>query len=118
MVEPALGRFFEGRLLGTTRLLKQLYDLALGQGRDVQAGLEGQELVFGRGAPRQGRGFLRLLPGDAHVVLAFPRAPELLDPQRRLRGPRGSQAQLVLTVAGGLDPYVRRLVESAHALER
>jgi hypothetical protein len=117
-MEPALGRYFEGRLLATTLLLKQLHDCALGQGKDVAAWIEGQELVFGRGAPRSGRGFLRLLPGDAHVVVAFPRAPELFDPQRRLRGPRGSQAHVVLTVAGGLDPYTRRLVECAHAVHR
>jgi hypothetical protein len=117
-MESELGRYFEGRRLETTMLLKQVHDLALGTGRDVTVWIDGRELVFGRGAPRRGRGFLRVVPGEVQLVLAFPRGHELFDPKQRARGPRGSQTQLTIGHAIDLDPYVRRMIDSAYALDR
>ena len=44
-----LGRYFDAHGFETQRLLKALYDMALGEGKDVVGFLEGRELVMARG---------------------------------------------------------------------
>ena len=110
-----LGRYFEGRRLETQKLLRALYDVGDGQGSDVDVWVDGRELVFGRGAAA-GRGFMRIIPAEIRVVVAFPRGHELFDPQSRLKGPPGSQMSLMLGHGFEIDAYVRRLIESAYAL--
>lgn len=116
-MESEIGRYFEGRLLDTQRVLRALYDLGLGQGSDTQVWIDGRELVFGKGEVGQGRGYMRLIPAEAVVTIAFPKGYALLDPQRRTHGAPGSQTVLVVGHASDLDPYVRRLVAAAYALE-
>lgn len=116
-MESELGRFFAGRLYETTMLLKAIYDVGSGAGRDVTTWIDGRELVFGRGSPRTGRGFLRVVPGEVTVVLAFPRGQELFDPKKRAKGPRGSQTSLTVGHVGELDPYLRRMIEGAYVLD-
>lgn len=109
-----LGRYFEDRRLETQKLLRALYDVGTGVAPGVQVWIDGRELVFG--ASSVGRGFLRLIPGELHVVLAFPRGPELFDPRRRLQGPSHAQKSLIISQVFEIDPYVRRLIELAAAL--
>ena len=116
-MESEIGRYFEGRLLDTQRLLRALYDLGLGQGPDVHVWIDGRELVFGRNASGAGRGFLRVVPGEVTVVLAFPRGDAIMDPAKRAKGPRGGQTAMTITHASGLDPYVRRMIGSAYDLD-
>jgi hypothetical protein len=110
-----VGRFFEGRLHETTMLLKAAYDIAVATGPDVADWVHGRELVFSRSEPGESRGFLRILPLDVLLQLAFPKGKELFDPQKRLRGVPGSQLRLTVRGMGDLDPYARRLVEEAYA---
>lgn len=112
-----LGKFFEGRLLATIQILKTIYDVATGTGEDVAVWVEGRELVFGKGEPKSGRGFLRAIPGEASVTIAFPRGHQILDPLKRARGPAGSQTQMILRHPSDLDVYVRRMIDAAYQLE-
>jgi hypothetical protein len=112
-----LGRFFEGHLLETVNVMKTVYDAAVGAGRDVGVWIDGRELVFGRGAEQSGRGFLRMIPGEASVVIAFPNGSQLLDKQKRLRGYPGAQSKMTVAHPSDVDIYVRRLIDSAYALE-
>jgi hypothetical protein len=101
-----LGRFFEGRLLETINVMKTVYDAATGAGSDVNVWIDGRELVFGRSAEQAGRGFLRIIPGEATIVIAFPKGNELLDKQKRLRGYPGSQKTTTLAHPSDVDTYV------------
>ena len=114
-MESEVGRYLEGRLLESQQLLRAIYDMALGQGRDACVWIDGRELVFGRGEPRRNRGFLRVIPGEVAAVLAFPAGHRIMDPKKRAKGPVGSQTSLSLTHASQLDAYLRRMVESAYA---
>lgn len=116
-MEPEVGRYLEGRFLETQQLLRVLYDLAHGQGRDVSVWIDGREMVFGRGEPRRNRGFLRVIPSEVSVVLAFPRGHELFDPKKKTKGPVGSQTSTTITHSTQLDAYVRRLVDQAYNLD-
>jgi len=110
-----LGRYFEGYLLETTNLMKTIYDAAIGAGKDVQVRIDGRELVFAK--DETGRGFLRMIPSEATVVIAFPNGSQLLDKQKRLRGYPGAQSKMTLAHASDVDIYVRRLIDAAYALE-
>lgn len=116
-MEPEIGRYFEGRLYDTTKVLKALYDLGLGAGGDASAWLDGRELVFGRGEPGHGRGFMRVIAREASVIVAFPAGSQIMDPKKRAKGPPGSQTSMVVTHYSELDTYFRRMLESAYALE-
>jgi hypothetical protein len=112
-----IGRYFEGRSLDTIKLIKLVYDTALGAGLGVEGYVEGRELVFSRGEPGVGRGFLRLISHETAVTIAFPRGQELLDPKKRLQGPVNSERRVLIRDSVDFDLYVRRLVEAACALE-
>ncbi len=114
-MNPEIGRYFEGWHLDTIKILKSLYDMALGQGRDVKVWIDGRELVFTKQEPGTDRGFLRLIPSEAHVIVAFPAGDRLFDPRKRLKGPARSQKSLVLGYAGEIDLDVRRLIDAAYA---
>ncbi len=114
-VRDDLGRFFDGRNFETQKLMKVVYDLALGLGKDVSTFLEGRELGFTRGTAKF-PGFLRMLPEETSVTLYFPQGPRLLDPKKKLRGYPSSTARLVLYSTLDLDPYTRRLVDQAYAI--
>ena len=116
-MRPDLGRFFEGRLLETVNLMKTVYDAATGTGKDVSVWIDGRELVFGKGDDQTTRGFLRMIPLEATVVVAFPKGNQILDPQKRARGYPGSQTKMTLAHASDVDVYVRRMIEAAYALE-
>ncbi len=115
-MEAELGRYFEGRLYETKMLLKTMYDLGCGQGKDVEVWIEGRELVFGRGEEGRNRGFMRLIPQEISIILGFPIGDQLFDPKNRAKGPPGSQKSLVIRDAADLDPYVRRMISQAYAL--
>jgi hypothetical protein len=115
-VRADLGRYFEGYLLETTNLMKTIYDAAVGAGKDVTVKIDGRELVFSKGEDG-GRGFLRMIPGEATVVIAFPNGSRLLDKQKRLRGYPGAQSKMTLAHPSDVDTYVRRLIDAAYALE-
>jgi hypothetical protein len=112
-----LGRFFEGRLLETVNVMKTVYDAATGAGKDVGAWIDGRELVFSRSKEEAGRGFLRLIPGEVSVVVAFPKGSQLLDPKKRLKGYPGSTSRITLAHPSDLDLYLRRLIDAAYALD-
>lgn len=116
-MQSEIGRYFEGRLLEQQQLLRAVYDLAHGNGGDVCVWIDGREMVFGRGDPRRNRGFLRVIPGEVAVLLAFPQGHQLFDPKKKTRGPAGSQTSTSITHASQLDAYVRRLVEQAYTLD-
>jgi len=99
------------------KLIKTIYDVACGQGPKVTAWIDGRELVFSAREPGAGRGFLRLTPHEAHVTIAFPRGHELFDPKKRAKGAKGSETRISLRDQADLDLYVRRLIESAHAID-
>jgi hypothetical protein len=112
-----LGRFFEGRLLETVNVMKTVYDAATGAGRDVNVWIDGRELVFGRSQDQTGRGFLRIIPGEATIVIAFPQGSQILDKQKRTRGYPGSQKTMTLAHPSDVDTYVRRMIDAAYALD-
>ncbi len=114
-MNPEIGRYLEGWHLDTIKLISALYDMAMGQGRDVTAWIDGRELVFTREEPGSDRGFVRLIPSEAHVIVAFPAGDRLFDPRKRLKGPARSQKSLVLGYAGEIDLDVRRLIDAAYA---
>jgi hypothetical protein len=116
-VNPEIGRFFEGRLLGTIKLLQVLYDLGLGAGYDTCAWVDGKELVIGRGDPFASRGFMRVIPEEAAAWLCFPRGARLFDPQKRAKGPPGSQTRIYIRSPQDVDAYVRRMIDEAYAIE-
>ncbi len=116
-MESEVGRYLEGRLHDTQQLLRTIYDLGLGQGKDTCIWIDGREMIFGRGGEGRGRGFLRIIPGEVAVILAFPRGHELFDPKKMTKGPMGSQTSMSITHASQLDMYVRRLIECAYALD-
>lgn len=111
-----IGRYLDGRLFETVQLIKIIYDLATGEGRDVIAQVDGRELVFHRGEPK-GAGFVRLLPAETSVTLSFPLGARLFDPGKRLKGVPGSRLRITLRGKQDVDPYVRRLVDNAYAIE-
>jgi hypothetical protein len=113
-----IGRFFEGRLLDTIKLLQTIYDVGCGAGRDVNAWVDGRELVFSRGEESKGRGFLRVTPGETNATICFPRGHELLDPLKRAKGPRGSETRMTIMHPSELDSYVRRMIDAAYELDR
>lgn len=115
-VNSELGRYFEGWDLETQKLLRTLYDVGTSPGVDVQVWIDGRELVFGRSGPGS-RGFMRLAPSELRIMVAFPRADLLFDPMRRLRGAATTQRSLSVGHVFEVDPYVRRLVESAYGAE-
>ena len=115
-MNPELGRFLEDRSLEMQKLLVALRDLGEAQGRDVTVRVDGRELVFSRGEGQSDRGFVRLIPADARVVIAFPRGGELFDPRGRLTGPIDSQKSLTVDSVSGIDAYVRRLFEAAYGV--
>ena len=114
-MESTLGRYFDGFRFETQTLLKRVIDLVLGQGSSIALMVEGRELVF-RASPG-GRGFLRLLPQNGGIVFAFPRGPELFDPQAKLAGPVGLQKSMRIFDANDIDPYLRRIVREAYLLD-
>jgi hypothetical protein len=116
-MQSEIGRYFEGRLLETQKLLKSTYDVALGNGSDVVVWIDGRELVFGRGEPKTGRGFLRVVPGEARIVLSFPKGYRINDPSKRLKGPKNATASTTLGYVGELDMYLRRIITDAYLLE-
>ena len=116
IMNSELGRFFEDRLLDTQKLLRALYDVGTSPGPDISVWVDGRELVFGRTENAGGRGFMRLIPAEVRVVVAFPRGFDLFDPMGRLKGPMNSQRSLTLGHAFELDHYVRRLIETAYQL--
>ncbi|MBI4820663.1 MAG: hypothetical protein HY791_30645 [Deltaproteobacteria bacterium] len=111
-----LGRFMEGYILETTLLIKAVYDLGTGQGKDVAAWVDGRELVFVRGEEGKGPGFLRMLPQANAVVVSFPRGHEISDPLSRMKGVAGSRTRVTVRSISELDPYLRRVVAAAYAL--
>ncbi len=115
-MEPTVGRYLEGRMLETVNLIKTVYDIGLGQGKDVNVWIDGLELVFGRKEPGEGGGFLRILPHEVNITLAFPRGHEIPDPQKRTKGVHGSRKSMLVRHIGDLDPYTRRMVDAAYAL--
>ncbi len=112
-----IGRFLEGRLLSTIKLIQVLYDLGLGAGFDTCAWVEGKELVIGRGLEHQSKGFLRILPQETTVLIGFPKGHQLFDPAKRGKGPPGSQTRILIRDPADVDLYVRRLVDEAYSLE-
>lgn len=112
-----IGRFFEGRILATVNILKTIYDVGSGEGADVVVWIEGRQMVFGRGEPNTGRGFLRVTPGETNIILAFPRGHEVMDPKKRATGPRGSETKMVINHPSEIDPYVRRMIDAAYAID-
>jgi hypothetical protein len=116
-VRADLGRYFEGHLLETVNVMKTVYDAAMGAGKDVSVWIDGRELVFGKGPDQTGRGFIRMIPGEATVVIAFPKGSLLLDKQKRLRGYPNAQSKMTLAHPSDVDIYVRRLIDSAYAQE-
>lgn len=112
-----LGRYFDAHGFETQRLLKALYDMALGEGKDVVGFLEGRELVMARGEAK-GYGFVRFLPEETTVTLSFPMGGQLFDPAKRMRGVPNSRTRLTLRTLLDLDPYVRRLMDQAYGLSR
>ena len=116
-MQPELGRFFENRLREVQNVLLVLHDYATGQSRDVKAWVDGRELVFGM-KEREGFGFLRVLPQEASVSVAFPRGHELPDPQKRAKGPAGARTKLLVRTTADVDLYVRRMIDAAYALDR
>ncbi len=112
-----IGRFFEGHILETVNLIKSVYDIATGQGADVSVWVHGRELVFARGEPGSGPGFVRVLPADTMITVAFPRGMYIFDPKKRMKGVPGSRTRVVIRATMELDSYVRRLIEAAYALE-
>jgi hypothetical protein len=115
-MRPDVGRFLEGRLLETQLLIKSIYDLATGEGKDVVAAIDGRELVFRRGEAAT-PGFLRVLPAATSVTIGFPKGPSLFDPGKRLKGVANARRSLVLRSSMDLDPYVRRLIDEAYRIE-
>lgn len=113
-VNPEIGRFLEGHHLDTIKLLKVLYDIGTGMGPDAVAYVEGRELVVTRGKKGRGRGFIRVIPSGASVILAFPDPDRLFDPQNRLKGPSRSQRTVTFGYPAEIDPYIRRLIEFAY----
>jgi hypothetical protein len=113
-----IGRFLEGRLLPTINLIKTIYDVGLGAGKDVEAWLDGRELVFSKGHGGHNRGFLRLTPMETAVTIAFPRGHELLDPKKRAKGARGSETRMLIRDQADLDLYVRRMIDAAYSIEK
>ena len=111
-----IGRYFEGHLFETQKLMKAIYDLAMGEGDGyAAASIEGRELVFSKdegGRP----GFLRMLPSPTSVTLSFPQGGELLDPNKRLKGPAGARKRVTLNSVQELDPYIRRLIDQAYEI--
>jgi hypothetical protein len=116
-MQSDIGRYFEGRLFETTQLLKVIYDVTLGAGKDVAATIEGKELVFRKGQ-NTGRGFLRVIPMEVYVLIAFPKGQELFDPRKRTQGPPGSQKTTLIRDTIDFDIYVRGLLAQAYALEK
>lgn len=112
-----IGRFFEGYMLETINIMKVVYDSAMGAGKDVVVWIDGRELVFGRGEENSGRGFLRMIPGEVTVRIAFPKGDQVFDPQKRARGYPGSQKSMTLAHPSDVDTYVRRMIDAAFALE-
>jgi hypothetical protein len=112
-----LGRFFEGRLLETITVMKTVYDAATGAGADVNVWIDGREMVFGKSKEATSRGFLRMIPGEATVVIAFPKGNQILDKQKRTKGYPGSQMRMTLAHPSDVDTYVRRMIEVACALD-
>lgn len=116
-MESEIGRYFEGRLLETQKMLRATYDICMGEGQDVVCWIDGRELVFGRGEPKKNRGFLRIIPSDVRIMLGFPSASRLFDPKKVLKGPKGSQGNTSIGYVAELDTYLRRLIDEAYRLD-
>jgi hypothetical protein len=112
-----IGRYFSGRLLPTIKLLQALFDVGTGAGYDVDCWIDGREMVFGRGEPGEGQGFLRVTPLEATVILSFPNGDRLFDPRKRGSGPPNSQKRIMIGHPSEIDFYVRRLIEEAYELD-
>lgn len=114
---PDLGRYFQEWPLEIIKLLKSLQDVATGVGAGVHVSIDGRELVFSKTEPGADRGFLRLIPSNASVIVGFPQGHRLFDPRKRLKGPARSQQSIVLGAAFEVDIEIRRLIEAAYHLE-
>ena len=112
-----LGRFFEGHLHEVTQMLRVLHDFCTGQGADVNAWVDGRQLVFGTGTPHESAGFLRCLPHGVSVTISFPRGADLNDPAGRAKGVLGSRTKLTIRTTADLDAYVRRMIDAAYVLD-
>lgn len=117
-MKPEIGRFFEGRLHEVVQMMLVVLDYSQGQGKDVKTWIDGRELVFGTAEMGEGSGFLRLLPHEANVVIAFPRGHDLPDPKNRAKGPRGSRTRLTVRTTTDIDLYVRRMIDAAYVIDR
>jgi hypothetical protein len=111
-----LGRFFEGHILETVNVMKTIYDAGTGAGKDVSVSIDGRELVFTKG-DAGGRGFLRMIPGEVAVRIAFPKGSLVFDPEKRAKGYPGSQTSFSVAHPSEIDTYVRRMIDAAYALE-
>lgn len=116
-MRPDIGRYLDNRLHEVMLLIKVVYDVCTGEGADVSAWVDGRELVFGRKGEREGPGFLRLLPHEVNVTIAFPRGHDIPDPLKRARGVPGSRTRMTLRTTADLDVYVRRMIDTAYALD-
>lgn len=103
-------------MLDTINLVKTVYDIGTGAGKDVSAWIDGRELVFGRKEPGEGAGFLRVLPHEVTITISFPRGHEIPDPQKRTRGVPGSRTHMTVRHIGDLDAYTRRIIDAAYAM--
>jgi len=116
-MQSDIGRFFEGRRLETTNIMRVIYDACLGQGSKVVVWVDGKELAFGTQSEGQGHGFIRMMPLEAAVILAFPRGHEIPDPQKRTSGVPYSRTTMNVYHPSDIDSYVRRMIDAAYALE-
>jgi len=116
-MQSDIGRFLEGRRLDSQKLIRVIYDACLGQGANVTAWIVGKELVFGSQGEDVGSGFVRIMPFDVSLILAFPRGHEIPDPQKKMSGVPNSRTTMTLHYPSDVDVYVRRMIDVAYALE-
>lgn len=116
-MQSDIGRFLEGRRLESQKLIRVVYDACFGQGANVSVWIDGKELVFGCQGEEAGMGFVRIMPFDISLILAFPRGHEIPDPQNKTSGVMNSRTSMTLYYPSDVDAYVRRMIDAAYALE-
>ena len=116
-MRPDIGRYLEGRMLEQIQLIKTIYDAATGAGSDVNVWIDGRELVFGKGEAAAGPGFMRVIPGEVMVTIAFPRGHEIPDPKKQFKGPRHSRTTRAVSHYSEVNVYVRRMIDASYAIE-